>query len=71
METPICPQIQNLDKITPEQAREYVRFVAHVRHTQRRFFTFRKPELLEESRRLEKELDALNASLLDPTPKLF
>ena len=71
METPKRPQIQNLDKITPEQAREYVQFVAHVRHTQRRFFTFHKPELLEESRRLEKELDALNASLLDPTPKLF
>jgi len=71
METPKCPQIQNLDKITPGQAREYVQFVAHVRHTQRRFFTFRKPELLEESRRLEKELDALNAQLLDPTPKLF
>ena len=71
MEAPKCPQIQNLDKITPEQAREYVQFVAHVRHTQRRFFTFRKPELLEESRRLEKELDALNAQLLDPTPKLF
>ena len=71
METPKCPQIQNLDKITPEQAREYVEFVAHVRHTQRRYFTFRKPEILEESRRLEKELDALNAHLLDPTPKLF
>ena len=71
METPKCPQIQNLDKITPEQAREYVQFVAHVRHTQRRFFTFRKPEILEESRRLEKELDALNTQLLDPTPKLF
>ena len=71
METPKCPQIQNLQEITPEQAAEYVRFVAHLRHTQRRFFAFRKPELLEESRRLEKELDALNASLLDPTPKLF
>lgn len=66
-----CPQIENLDKITPEQAEEYVRFVAHVRHTQRRYFTFRKSEILEESRRLEKELDALNANLLDPTPKLF
>lgn len=68
---PKCPQIENLAKITPEQAAEYVRFVAHVRHTQRRFFAFHKPELLEESRRLEKELDALNAQLLDPTPKLF
>ena len=71
METQKCPQIQNLDKITPEQVREYVQFVAHVRHTQRRYFTFRKPEILEESRRLEKELDALNALLLDPTPTLF
>ena len=71
METPKCPQIENLQEITPEQAAEYVRFVAHLRHTQRRFFSFRKPELLEESRRLEKELDALNASLLVPTPKLF
>lgn len=41
-----CPQIENLEKITPEQAAEYVRFVAHVRHTQRRYFTFRKPENL-------------------------
>lgn len=71
METPKCPQIQNLEKITTEQAVEYVRFVAHVRHTQRRFFTFHKPEILEESKRLEKELDTLNAQLLDPQPKLF
>lgn len=71
METPKCPQIENLAKITPEQAEQYVRFVAHVRHTQRRWFTFHKPEILEESKRLEKELDTLNAYLLDPTPKLF
>ena len=71
MEDMKCPQIENLQEITPEQAAEYVRFVAHVRHTQRRFFTFRKSEILEESRRLEKELDALNAHLLDPTLRLF
>ena len=71
MEDVKCPQIENLQEITPEQAAEYVRFVAHVRHTQRRYFTFRKPEILDESRRLEKELDALNAHLLNPTPKLF
>jgi hypothetical protein len=68
---PKCPQIENLEKITPEQAAEYVRFVAHVRHTQRRYFNFRKPGILEESMRLEKVLDVLNAHLLDPTPKLF
>ena len=66
-----APEIKNLAKITPEQASEYVRFVAHLRHTQRRYFTFRKPEILDESRRLEKELDELNAHLLDQTPKLF
>lgn len=66
-----APEIKNLAKITPEQAAEYVRFVAHLRHTQRRYFTFLKPEILDESRRLEKELDELNAHLLDPTPRLF
>lgn len=71
MEPQKCPQIENLQKITPEQATEYVRFVAYVRETQRQFFTYRKPEALRESRRLEKELDTLNAQLLDPTPKLF
>ncbi len=71
IETPKVPEIENLAKITPEQAMGYVRFVAHVRHTQRRYFALRRPEILDESRRLEKELDALNAHLLDPTPKLF
>lgn len=69
--TPKCPQIGNLAKITPEQAAEYVRFVAHVRYMQRRYFAYRKPDILEESKRLEKELDALNAELLDPQLKLF
>ena len=71
METPKCPQIQNLQEITPEQAAEYVRYVALLRHQQRRFFKLRKPEILESCKQLEKDLDALNASLLDPTPKLF
>lgn len=71
MEEPKCPQIENLQEITPEQAAEYIRFVALVRHTQRRFFTFRTKEILERSKQLEKQLDELNAHLLDPTPKLF
>lgn len=32
METPKCPQIENLQEITPEQAAEYIRFVATMRH---------------------------------------
>ena len=66
-----CPQIENLQKITPEQAIEYVRFVAELRHNQRRYFATRKPDALELSKRMERELDALNARLLDSTPKLF
>lgn len=71
METPKCPQIQNLDKITPEQAKQYVKFVATLRHQQKRFFTFRTPELLQTCKQMETELDKLNADLLDPNPKLF
>lgn len=66
-----CPEIANLKKITPEQAAEYVRFVALMRHNQRRFFATRKPDALEASKRMEAELDKLNAYLLDPTPRLF
>lgn len=67
----ICPQIENLNEITPEQAREYIKFVALLRHNQRRSFSLRKPEILDVCKRMEKQLDTLNASLLDPTPKLF
>lgn len=71
MEEPKCPQIENLQKITPEQAAEYVRFVATLRHNQNRWFKLRNFDALEISRRMESELDALNAHLLDPTPRLF
>lgn len=66
-----APQIENLQEITPEQAAEYVKFVATMRHNQRRYFATRNPGVLELSKRMEKELDALNARLLDPQPKLF
>lgn len=71
MEEIKCPQIENLQEITPEQAEMYVRFVAKLRHNQNRWFRLRNFEALEISRSMEKELDALNARLLDPTPKLF
>ena len=66
-----CPQIGLLQEITPEQALEYVKFVATMRHNQRRYFATRNPEVLELSKRMEKELDELNTHLLDPTPRLF
>ena len=71
MEDVKCPQIENLQKITPEQATEYVRFVATLRHNQNRWFKLRNLDALEISRKMEKELDELNAHLLDPTPRLF
>ena len=71
MELPKLPQIENLDKITPEQAAEYIRYVATMRHNQRRWFNLRDFTALDISRNMEKELDNLNAVLLDPTPKLF
>ena len=66
-----CPQIKNLQKITPEQAAEYVRFVATMRHNQNRWFRLRNVDAFRIARHMEKELDALNAHLLDLTPKLF
>lgn len=71
MEEQKCPQIENLAKITPEQAAEYVRFVATLRHNQNRWFRLRNVDALHIAQQMEKELDALNAHLLDPTPKLF
>lgn len=71
METPKCPQIENLQEITPEQAVEYIRFVATLRHNQNRWFKLRNFEALRIAQEMEKELDTLNSYLLDPTPKLF
>lgn len=66
-----CPQIQNLQEITPELFEQYVSFVATLRHNQNRWFRLRKTDALEISRRMEKDLDDLNARLLDKTLKLF
>lgn len=71
METPKCPQIENLQEITPEQAAEYIRFVATMRHNQNRWFKLRNFDALRIAQEMEKELDTLNSYLLDPTSKLF
>lgn len=65
------PQIEDLTKITPESFLEYVEFVAQMRHNQRRYFNTRKPDALELSKQMEKELDKLNEKLLDKQLKLF
>lgn len=51
---PKCPQIENLDKITPEQASEYVRFVATMRHNQNRWFRLRNVDALHIAQQMEK-----------------
>ena len=66
-----APQIENLQKITPELFEQYVRYVALMRHNQNRWFRLRNFEALRISQEMEKEIDKLNAYLLDPTPKLF
>ena len=71
MEEVKCPHIEDLQKITPEQAAQYIRFVASLREYQRLYFSTRHPQVLEISKRKEKELDALNAKLLNPYLKLF
>lgn len=65
------PKITKIDAITPEQAAEYVRFVAEMRHNQRRWFKFKEPSALNLSKQMEKELDELNGRSLDPVPSLF
>lgn len=71
MEDVKCPQIEDLQKITPEQAAQYIRFVATMRHNQRRYFATRNPQVLDLSKRMERDLDALNDQLLNPSLKLF
>lgn len=65
------PKITDLKSITPEQAAEYVRYVATLRHNQNRWFRFKDPSALNLSRQMEKDLDALNNRLLNPVPSLF
>lgn len=64
-----APQIENLAKITLEQAEQYVKFVAELRKVQNRWFRLRDFAALERSRQMERELDSLNEQLL--TPNLF
>ena len=65
------PKITNLQNITPEQAAEYVRYVATLRHNQNRWFRFKDPSALTLSKQMEKDLDAFNNRLLNPVPSLF
>lgn len=47
MDTLKLPQIGNFTEITPEQAEQYIRYVAELRHQQRRWFALHKSDALE------------------------
>lgn len=66
-----APEIESLQKITPELFKEYVTFVATMRHNQNRWFKLRNFDALSLSKKMEEQIDKLNARLLDDTPKLF
>ena len=63
-----APQIENSAKIALESFAERAK---QLRHTQRRYRKFGKPETLETLERLEAEFDLLIAEILEPQPKLF
>lgn len=65
------PNITKIDEITPEQAVQYIKFVAQLRHNQKRWFTSHKQDALTISKKMEGELDKLNGRLLNPVPSLF
>ena len=63
-----APQIENSAKITLESFAELAK---QMRHTQRRYRRFGKPETLESMERLEAEFDKMIAEILEPQPTLF
>lgn len=70
METEL-PKISTISEFTPETFKQYVEYVNVMRHNQKRWFSSHKPDALEISKKMEKELDAFNGRLLNPVPSLF
>lgn len=65
------PSETDVRRMCVEDVQDYVRFVATLRHAQRRYFATRKPDALETSKRMERELDRWNDEALNPQPKLL
>ena len=65
------PQISKMSDFTPDTMKQYVEYVNVMRHNQKRWFSTHKPDALELSRKMEKELDDFNGRLLNPVPSLF
>lgn len=56
------------EKITLEKFAEEVR---QMRYQQRRYFAYRRPEVLERSKELERRVDKMVEEILDVNPQLF
>lgn len=56
------------EKITLEKFAEEVR---QMRYQQRRYFAYRRPEVLERSKELERRVDKIVEEILDVNPQLF
>ena len=68
MEKEITRNNANFDKITLESFAEKVK---KMRHYQRRYFATRDRAILEESKKIEAEVDAMISSIFDMQMKLF
>lgn len=56
------------EKITLEKFAEEVR---QMRYQQRRYFAYRRPEVLERSKELERRVDRIVDEILNNQPQLF
>lgn len=63
-----APKTGNSPKLTFE---EFVELVKEMRHQQRRYFALRKPETLERSKELEREVDKAIEKIEDKQMSLF
>lgn len=68
MEKEITRNNENLGEITLEALAEKVK---QMRHYQRRYFATRDRNILEESKKMESEVDAMISSIFDRQMKLF
>ena len=65
------PSVIDFEKMTPDDIREYVHFVATMRHNQNRWFRLRNFDALKIAQEMERKIDEFNAQALDPQPRLL
>lgn len=65
------PEISTIAEFTPDMVKQYIAFVATMRHNQKRYFSTRRQDALDLSKDMERKLDAFNNKMLNPVPSLF